>query len=77
MNALGVGLGSCVYLWTVHNAAVSKLCALASSNDTVSSVSWIQKMHLIVSPLCRPSCFHTYLLHGTMLVIGTLSGRMQ
>jgi hypothetical protein len=39
MNVLGVGLGSCVYLWTAHNAAVSKLCDLASPNDTVSSVS--------------------------------------
>ncbi|OAX33125.1 WD40 repeat-like protein [Rhizopogon vinicolor AM-OR11-026] len=56
-NVLGVGLGSCVYLWTAHNAAVSKLCDLASGNDTVSSVSWVQK--------------------GTMLAIGTLSGRMH
>lgn len=54
---LGVGLGSCVYLWTAHNAAVSKLCDLAGSNDTVSSVSWVQK--------------------GTLLAIGTLSGRMH
>jgi cell division cycle 20-like protein 1 (cofactor of APC complex) len=43
-NVLGVGLGSCVYLWTAHNAAVSKLCNLASSNDTISSVSWVQKV---------------------------------
>ncbi|KAF8161621.1 WD40-repeat-containing domain protein [Crassisporium funariophilum] len=42
-NVLGVGLGSCVYLWTAHNAAVSKLCDLAPSHDTVSSVSWVQK----------------------------------
>ena len=42
-NVLGVGLGSCVYLWTAHNAAVSKLCDLASTNDTISSVSWVQK----------------------------------
>ncbi|KAG2037934.1 quinon protein alcohol dehydrogenase-like superfamily [Suillus americanus] len=56
-NVLGVGLGSCVYLWTAHNAAVSKLCDLAGSNDTVSSVSWVQK--------------------GTLLAIGTLSGRMH
>jgi cell division cycle 20-like protein 1 (cofactor of APC complex) len=76
MNVLGVGLGSCVYLWTAHNAAVSKLCDLASPNDTVSSVSWVQKVHLITYPLCHPSWFHAYLLRGTMLVIGTLSGRM-
>ncbi|KAF4621085.1 hypothetical protein D9613_001176 [Agrocybe pediades] len=42
-NVLGVGLGSCVYLWTAHNAAVSKLCDLTSTNDTISSVSWVQK----------------------------------
>jgi cell division cycle 20-like protein 1 (cofactor of APC complex) len=42
-NVLGVGLGSCVYLWTAHNAAVSKLCDLAPSSDTISSVSWVQK----------------------------------
>ncbi|PPQ81611.1 hypothetical protein CVT26_002978, partial [Gymnopilus dilepis] len=42
-NVLGVGLGSCVYLWTAHNAAVSKLCDLSPSNDTISSVSWVQK----------------------------------
>ncbi|KAK7062595.1 substrate-specific activator of APC-dependent proteolysis [Paramarasmius palmivorus] len=42
-NVLGVGLGSCVYLWTAHNAAVSKLCDLADSRDTISSVSWVQK----------------------------------
>ena len=42
-NVLGVGLGSCVYLWTAHNAVVSKLCNLAPSNDTISSVSWVQK----------------------------------
>ncbi|KAJ8586963.1 hypothetical protein M405DRAFT_822444 [Rhizopogon salebrosus TDB-379] len=43
-NVLGIRLGSFVYLWTAHNAALSKLCALASSNDTVSSVSWVQRM---------------------------------
>ncbi|KAG6907863.1 hypothetical protein DXG01_007077 [Tephrocybe rancida] len=42
-NVLGVGLGSCVYLWTAHNAAVSKLCDLVEGGDTVSSVSWVQK----------------------------------
>ncbi|KAA1476545.1 WD40 repeat-like protein [Dentipellis sp. KUC8613] len=42
-NVLGVGLGSSVYLWQAHTAAVSKLCDLASTNDTISSVSWVQK----------------------------------
>lgn len=43
-NILGVGLGSCVYLWTAHNAAVSKLCDLGASGDTISSVAWVQKV---------------------------------
>ncbi len=43
-NVLGVGLGSCVYLWTAHTAAVSKLCDLSETSDTVSSLSWVQKV---------------------------------
>lgn len=43
-NVLGVGLGACVYLWTAHTAAVSKLCDLSDSSDTVSSLSWVQKV---------------------------------
>jgi cell division cycle 20-like protein 1 (cofactor of APC complex) len=42
-NVLGVGLGACVYLWTAHNAHVSKLCDLTESGDSISSVSWVQK----------------------------------
>ncbi|EJD08195.1 WD40 repeat-like protein [Fomitiporia mediterranea MF3/22] len=42
-NILGVGLGSCVYLWTAHTAVVSKLCDLQSQTDTISSLSWVQK----------------------------------
>ena len=43
-NVLGVGLGACVYLWTAHTAAVSKLCDLSDTNDTISSLSWVQKV---------------------------------
>ena len=43
-NVLGVGLGACVYLWTAHTAAVSKLCDLSEFNDTVSSLSWVEKV---------------------------------
>ena len=46
-NVLGVGLGSCVHLWEAHNAAVSKLCDLATSRDTISSLSWVQKVGFI------------------------------
>lgn len=40
-NVLGVGLGSSVYMWNAQTSKVNKLCTLA--DDTVTSVSWIQK----------------------------------
>ena len=43
-NLLGVGLGNCGYLWAANTATVNKLCDLSSQNDTVSSVSWAQKV---------------------------------
>lgn len=46
-NVLGVGLGSCVYLWTAHTAAVSKLTDLSETGDTISSISWVQKVCLL------------------------------
>ncbi|CAE6474354.1 unnamed protein product, partial [Rhizoctonia solani] len=41
-NLLGVGLGSCVYLWSAENSKVVKLCDLGNVNP-VTSVSWVQK----------------------------------
>ncbi|KAI2643286.1 WD40-repeat-containing domain protein [Xylaria nigripes] len=40
-NVLGVGLGSSVYMWNAASSRVNKLCTL--EDDTVTSVSWIQK----------------------------------
>ncbi|KAK3177760.1 substrate-specific activator of APC-dependent proteolysis [Lecanicillium sp. MT-2017a] len=40
-NVLGVGLGSSVYMWNAQTSKVNKLCTL--DDDTVTSVSWIQK----------------------------------
>lgn len=40
-NVLGVGLGSCVYMWNSTSGRVNKLCDLG--DDTVTSVSWIQR----------------------------------
>ncbi|KAJ1329197.1 cell division cycle 20-like protein 1 [Microdochium nivale] len=46
-NVLGVGLGSSVYMWNAQTSSVSKLCTL--EDDTVTSVSWIQKgTHLAI-----------------------------
>lgn len=40
-NILGVGLGSCVYMWNSTSGRVTKLCDL--QDDIVTSVSWIQR----------------------------------
>ena len=40
-NILGVGLGSCVYMWNSQSGRVTKLCDLP--DDIVTSVSWIQR----------------------------------
>ncbi|KAI4104239.1 MAG: hypothetical protein L6R37_003408 [Teloschistes peruensis] len=40
-NILGVGLGSCVFMWNSASGRVNRLCDL--QDDTVTSVSWIQR----------------------------------
>jgi cell division cycle 20-like protein 1 (cofactor of APC complex) len=42
-NILGVGLGSCVYMWNSNSGKVTKLCDLGVE-DSVTSVSWIQRV---------------------------------
>jgi cell division cycle 20-like protein 1 (cofactor of APC complex) len=44
-NILGVGLGSCVYMWNSTSGRVTKLCEL--NDDTVTSVNWIQRVRLL------------------------------
>jgi len=46
-NTLGVGLGSCVYMWNSSSGRVTKLCELA--DDSVTSVNWIQRVSFIVT----------------------------
>ena len=41
-NMLGVGLGSCVYMWNSNSGRVTKLCEL--QDDSVTSVNWIQRV---------------------------------
>lgn len=50
-NVLGVGLGACVYLWSAHTSAVTKLCDLSENGgtDSITSINWVEK----VSPLSR------------------------
>ncbi|KAI5480561.1 cell cycle regulatory protein [Pseudohyphozyma bogoriensis] len=44
-NVLGVGLGSCVYLWSAVTSKVTKLCDLNENNpaDSITSISWVEK----------------------------------
>ncbi|KAI7820427.1 WD40-repeat-containing domain protein [Gamsiella multidivaricata] len=47
-NVLGVGLGSCVYLWSALTSKVTQLCDLGE-NDSVTSINWISMgSHLAV-----------------------------
>lgn len=47
-NILGVGLGSCVYMWNSNNGKVTQLCKLPDG-DLVTSVAWIQRgSHLAI-----------------------------
>ncbi|KAI8599361.1 WD40-repeat-containing domain protein [Dissophora ornata] len=47
-NVLGVGLGSCVYLWSALTTKVTQLCDLGE-DDSVTSISWISMgTHLAV-----------------------------
>ena len=38
-NVLGVGLNSCVYLWSAHTSKVTKLCDMTTSTTTGEEVS--------------------------------------
>jgi hypothetical protein len=46
-NVLGVGLGTCVYLWSACTSQVTRLCDLAGREDSVSSVAWSEKGNYI------------------------------
>ncbi|KAH8922178.1 WD40 repeat-like protein [Atractiella rhizophila] len=40
-NVLGVGLATCVYLWSAQTSKVTKLCDLNDSEDSVTSINWV------------------------------------
>jgi cell division cycle 20-like protein 1 (cofactor of APC complex) len=46
-NILGVGLGSCVYMWNSSSGRVTKLCELG--DDSVTSVNWIQRVSTLTN----------------------------
>jgi cell division cycle 20-like protein 1 (cofactor of APC complex) len=50
-NVLGVGLNSCVYLWSAQSSVVTKLCDLSDSAmegddcpDTITGLEWTNKV---------------------------------
>jgi cell division cycle 20-like protein 1 (cofactor of APC complex) len=51
-NTLGVGLGSCVYMWNSSSGRVTKLCEL--QDDSVTSVNWIQRVSVAILLIYHP-----------------------
>lgn len=49
-----VGLGTSVYLWSASTCQVSKLCDLVNENDTVTSVSWSDRVSFFMMLHCWP-----------------------
>ena len=47
-NTLSVGLGTSVYLWSATNSQVSKLCDFSNTEDSVTSVSWNERVSKLV-----------------------------
>ncbi|KAH6941635.1 hypothetical protein HPB50_020999 [Hyalomma asiaticum] len=46
-NVLSVGLGACVYLWSACTSQVTRLCDLSGEGDSVTSVAWAERGHLV------------------------------
>ena len=63
-NVLSVGLGACVYLWSACTSQVTKLCDLTPDNDTVTSVSWSERVRVFL--FCFSSFFMARVLFITM-----------
>jgi cell division cycle 20-like protein 1 (cofactor of APC complex) len=74
-NVLGVGLGNSVYMWNSNTGRVTKLCELR--DDTVTSVSWIQRVCKFLYTLAKILWFGTDIEQGTHLAIGTGKGFVQ
>ncbi|KDR10117.1 fizzy-related protein homolog isoform X2 [Zootermopsis nevadensis] len=46
-NVLSVGLGSCVYLWSLYTSQVTRLCDLFGDGNSVTSVAWNERGNLV------------------------------
>jgi hypothetical protein len=47
-NVLSVGLGSCVYLWSACTSQVTRLCDLSSDGNSVTAVSWNERVSTLL-----------------------------
>ena len=66
-NVLSVGLGACVYLWSACTSQVTKLCDLTPDNDTVTSVSWSERVRYFVTIKNIHGCLHDFqFFRGTL-----------
>ncbi|XP_069961327.1 fizzy-related protein homolog [Cherax quadricarinatus] len=61
-NVLSVGLGHCVYLWSAYTSQVTRLCDLSLDGDSVTSVSWSERVSSsLTSKLIY--CCHLSVIH--------------
>jgi cell division cycle 20-like protein 1 (cofactor of APC complex) len=76
-NILGVGLGSCVYMWNSASGRVTKLCEL--TDDSVTSVSWIQRVSFItqVQPSSQINVSRAHTLPSAQIGAMCKSGMQQ
>lgn len=76
-NILSVGLGTCVYLWSACTSQVTRLCDLSGDGDSVTSVSWAERVSASVVILSEKfliigsigsfgGCWHTQRLRSSM-----------
>jgi cell division cycle 20-like protein 1 (cofactor of APC complex) len=71
-NILGVGLASCVYLWSAETSQVTKLTDLTPEDDSITALNWVQHVSSSncfaqISTLSPPG-------QGSTLAIGTRRG---
>jgi cell division cycle 20-like protein 1, cofactor of APC complex len=71
-NILGVGLASCVYLWSAETSQVTKLTDLTQEDDSITALNWVQHVSFIFClaeiPILSPFS------QGSTLAIGTRRG---
>ena len=77
-NVLSVGLGACVYLWSACTSQVTKLCDLTPDNDTVTSVSWSERVRYFVTIENIQGFLHDFqFFQGNFVAVGTHRGYVQ